>query len=134
MSDPTSVPIIDYINHLFIEAKEYSNHLFLEGKSYVDQHNISSQVAVDKAEHAMNVRLEAMNEFRSQLNTQASRFVTRDEVDRIVTSIESDIRFLRESRAEIAGKANQSSVMIATTIAIIGAIIAIFEFASKFFH
>jgi hypothetical protein len=70
-------------------------------------------------------RLEAMNEFRSQLKDQASGFFTRNEHDQFSKRIEEDIRSLRESRAQLEGKASQNSVNIAYVIAGVSMIISL---------
>lgn len=48
----------------------------------------ASDKAVTKAEAATDKRFDGVNEFRSQLSDQASRFVTRDTFDARVTSID----------------------------------------------
>ena len=58
-------------------------------------------------------------EFTSVANRVAG-CIERGEYDRAISSIESDIRSLRESRAEVQGKATQESVGRVNTIAIIG--------------
>jgi hypothetical protein len=45
---------------------------------HIESHILYSERAVEKAEEAMCVRLESMNEFRSQLTEQSKQFVTYD--------------------------------------------------------
>lgn len=77
-------------------------------------------------------RLDSMNEFRSTLTDQATHFITRAEYvtnhDRVV----DDIKGLRESRAELQGKASQSAVNIATGIAVIGLVVAVVGFIIEY--
>jgi len=69
---------------------------------------------------SLEKRLEGMNEFRSQLKDQASGFFTRNEHEQFAQRIEEDIRSLRESRAELGGKASALQANITLAIAIIG--------------
>ena len=77
---------------------------------------------------ALERRLEAMNEVREALRDQSETFVTHVEhravCDRL-ERIERDIRELRESRAELQGKASQTSVMWAYAISLLGLIVGI---------
>ena len=81
---------------------------------------------------SLEKRLDSMNEFRNALTDQANHFITRAEYainhDRVV----DDIKGLRESRAELQGKASQSAVNIATVIAIIGVLIAVAGFIIEY--
>ena len=83
---------------------------------------------IDKAtalrEIALDKRLEAMNEFRGSLKDQQGNFITRSEHNFVV----NDIRELRESRAKLEGKADQSyvnRVLVLSVISILISIIAI---------
>jgi chromosome segregation ATPase len=72
------------------------------------------------AKENIDFRLNSMNEFRGQLKDQATNFITRSELQPRFDRTDEDIRLLRESRAELIGKASQNSVNIAYIIAIIG--------------
>jgi hypothetical protein len=103
--------------------------------------------AVSKAEGELNRRLNGMNEFREQLTRQEKEYLKRDDYDRQHTAMRVQIdgmipkvvlekyeavmgarfdamcttmRSLEISRANIEGKASQSSVWIAYIIAGIG--------------
>jgi len=97
----------------------------------IDALENATQVAKSEMDH----RLESMNEFRSQLKEQASQFITRTEHDTLIreirtiqdqlphmitraehAAVQEDVRILRESRAELAGKASQQSVISATLL------------------
>ena len=60
---------------------------------------------------AMDKRLEGMNEFRSALKDQVGMFFTRREHEAFVTAVSADLRSLRETRAELSGKASQSHLI-----------------------
>jgi hypothetical protein len=84
------------------------------------------------AKDGLDARLASMNEFRSALNDQADTFLTRTEyisqhqnLEARFTRMDEDIRMLRESRAELQGKASQSQVNIALMIAVVGIALSI---------
>jgi len=78
--------------------------------------------AIEKAtalyQRTLDVRLEGLNEWRQQSKDREREFLPREEYrvshDRVV----EDVRSLRESRAEISGKASQKSVNITQGIAL----------------
>lgn len=67
-------------------------------------------------------RLESMNEFRASLSDQTRNYYTKSEHDSYQKLVETDLRFLRESRAELQGKASQSSMNVTFGLAAIGAL------------
>jgi len=73
-------------------------------------------------------RLETMNEFREENRQQTAHFVTRNEFELSHDRVLEDIRFLRESRATLAGKASQTGLNIAFLIGILGLAIGIIGF------
>jgi hypothetical protein len=77
--------------------------------------------ATTLAKETIDARLESMNQLREQLSRQADTFVTKIEYNLQVKEIES----LRLSRAELSGKATQSSVATATFIAIAGLLVSV---------
>lgn len=76
--------------------------------------------AHDIYRQALEKRLEIMNEFRGALQDQSKTYIGRPEHDSVV----ADIRSLRESRAEMEGKASTMSVVIAYAISIISLFLA----------
>ena len=106
--------------------------------------------AVEVANKAMESRLALLNEFRGamddlvqklvtkveflafkdrveadikEMRESMSRFMSRSEIEDFKTRTESDIESLRLSKANLEGKASQSSVTITLIIAIAGLII-----------
>ena len=94
-------------------------------KEYIDIKINSMERAVDVASQGMNKRLEGMNEFRQQLKDQTNTFLTRNEYETKHTLLADKISDLRESRAEMAGKASQKSVNITLLISILGLVIGL---------
>ncbi len=99
----------------------------------------ASEKAINKADSAIEKRLESVNEFRSQLKDQASTFITRNEVEQIVRGLEKmnegsaekiALIFGRIDRAEGTGKGLNAGWMFLVggigIIASISSVIAIF--------
>ena len=103
-------------------------------KEYVDTRLEANEQAVELARDMMTARLETMNQIREQLRDQAGTFIPRSEFAIMCKKIDDDIRFLRESRAELAGKASQEDVNRSTAIAVIGLILGILGLAISFLH
>jgi hypothetical protein len=131
----------------------------------VDSKFISERDNRQNLAASMERRLEAMNEFRSALQDQSRLFFTRSEHEAFlksidsdmrsvrenlagvyprveheayIKSVEADLRTLREFRANLEGKASQSSVTISLILAAISlltgitsVIIAVFRTLSK---
>ena len=110
----------------FVPRNEYDSqqHRLNEDVRILRETRASSEVSAAMLEK----RLESMNEFRAQLKDQAGTFFTRNEHSTYMTSVEKDLRILRESKANLEGKATSLSVNISTTIAIIGVILAVLSF------
>jgi hypothetical protein len=79
-------------------------------KEYVDLKIGAIDKATSVAYASMEKRLEGMNEFRNQLKDQNITFITKAEYSAHMNKIEEDIRILRESKAQLEGKASQSDV------------------------
>jgi len=76
----------------------------------------------------MEKRLETMNEFRNSLKDQTDKMLTRTEFQIFHDKVLEDIRFLRESRALIEGKASQTFVNITFMFSMISLFIAILNY------
>jgi len=81
---------------------------------------------------SMDGRMGILNEFKSTIETtlnvlrdQAGQFVTGKELEAAKDYLAKDIAQLKEDRAELRGKASQSSVMIAWIISGLGLLIGI---------
>ncbi len=95
----------------------------------LEKHFETRIIAIEKSIEAtakvLDRRLEGMNEFREALKDQASKFITRSELNVIIQRLDVDIRVLREYKATMEGKASQTSVSFAYAIAIISLIVGI---------
>ena len=115
-----------------ITFKEYFDTRFNELKNYMDIKFTSIEKSTCLAQENLNSRLENMNEFRNSMKDQASQYITRMEHETLISKYDSDIRILREAKAEAQGKASQQSVNVVTTIAIISVIIGFVGIIIKF--
>ena len=86
----------------------------------------ATATALDKSTSAslsvLEKRLESMNEFRASLSDQTRNYFTKGEHDAYQKLVETDLRVLRESRAELSGKASQSSMNVTFILALVGAL------------
>lgn len=78
-------------------------------RDYFEVRIAALEKAVQVAKVEMDRRLDGMNEFREQLNTQANKFLTRTEYE----LLRLDVQSLKEVQAELRGKASRNSVTIA---------------------
>lgn len=104
--------------HTFTEEDGVSLKEHLESRC--DLRMESMDKAITLAKQALDTRLDQMNEIRSAMKEQASQYITRHEHDFLV----SDIQSLKESRAELRGKASQTSVIIGYVFSFLGLLIA----------
>jgi len=87
--------------------------------------------AIGLARTNMERRLDGMNEFRDTLRDQASTFVGRRELSTVIERLDADIRSLRESRAELGGKASMSAVYLGYALALLAIAVSVFSIVYK---
>jgi hypothetical protein len=111
------VALRDYLQVQIDAMEQRSLMRYHELHDMIDRRIVGVQTAVDKAENALNVRLEGMNELRSQMGAQRAEFATNDKLDALDRAMRAqfvvaqdradrdqkltndDIRTLRESRS-----------------------------------
>lgn len=95
-------------------------------KEYIDLHFTLVDKALTKAEQAMDKRLDRMNEIREQLDDQARTFITKNEVDLRLKSLQDKVDYLascqQTSQGEKTGKKDMTATILAG-IAILGFVI-----------
>ena len=114
-----------------VSLKEYFDSRFTELKNYMDVKFNSIEKSTCLAQDNLNARLENMNEFRNSLKDQTAQYITKAELETIKARYDSDIRVLRETNAEVKGKATQNSVYIGYIIAFVGLIIGMVSLLIK---
>jgi len=71
---------------------------------YNAQHFDLNEKAIRKAEEAMLIRLETMNEFRAQINQERISYATKDSVNLLWDAFDSRLKKLENANAFSAGK------------------------------
>ena len=94
-------------------------------RDYIDQRLSDVQRAVDKAQETMDKRLEGMNEFRDTLKDQASRFVTRDELQSTLKPIIANLQALQKLSDIAWGKASAKSLFYTAAMAAVALLLGI---------
>lgn len=85
----------------------------------------SLEKATMLAANTLEKRLEGMNEFRETLRDQATRFVTREEMDLRVGRNREAIEELRTFKDRLEGKASAQSVWIAYGFTLVSFVLAV---------
>ena len=117
------VSLREYLEHRDNAQKEYFDQRLTGSKEYYEIRFLSMEKAVATAQSALDKRLDGMNEFRSTLKDQSASFITRAEH----AALEREIQDLRESRAELTGKASQTSVLVAYILSALGLLVSVVE-------
>jgi hypothetical protein len=94
-------------------------------REYIEEKFMAAEKANTLFMDRLDDRLEGMNQFREELRTQASQFMTRKEWELAHARVLEDIRFLREAKAGMEGKASQLSVNITFLVSLIGLAVAV---------
>ena len=77
---------------------------------------LSLEKAINSTKGDLDIRLEAMNEFRAQLDRQANTFVPRAEIDLARTALEKKVDLLLDRSAEGKGSAQWINHIITVLI------------------
>jgi uncharacterized protein YhaN len=95
--------------------------------------------AMEKSEDRLDIRLESMNEWRSQMKDQTSTFITKNEVLLSIGSLSARIEELSKAiheleidRAKLEGKADQKSLMYTAIASAIGLLLSAISLILKF--
>lgn len=123
----------------YISLKEYLEHK-IDAVEKLNQKTFEmNNLAIKKAEDAMNLRLESMNEFRASLKDQQSVFATKAEFHSHVTSNETAIDDLKKQVAKIqtslevtATKAGMPMVYIIGLGSVVSLVLGIINLMAKF--
>jgi hypothetical protein len=103
-------------------------------REYLESRLEAIQATMTATDKSMEIRLNAMNELRDQINQERGRYITKDEHEPTHQRLESDVRDLRESRAELAGKASMTSVYWTGLMAALAMLISLVSSAMQLFR
>ncbi len=100
MSASDDVSLRDYLETCLKSLEDK-----IENQSeFIAQHFELNEKAIKKAEEAMQIRLEGMNEFRSQINMERMNYLTRDNYSVIHEELCKRVEKLETTNSFSAGK------------------------------
>jgi len=102
-----------------VKLEKYVDKQIKAIKSLMKSKYQTIEKSTDIATNVLDKRLDSMNEFRASLKDQQKTFLSRKEFDILHQKVCDDIRMLRESKANLEGKASQLSVFITLIIALL---------------
>lgn len=108
LDDPLTVTVRDYLQVQIDAMEQRSMMRYTELHEMMDRRFLAMQAATDKADAALNLRLQSMNEIRDQLGAQRATFATNDRLDALsaavrvqqdtlLTQLNTSVGVLRES-------------------------------------
>jgi hypothetical protein len=108
-----------------VTFKEYQkDHIGVSWEKYVDVRFCEAEKALELSRDEMNRRLEGMNEIRSQLDRQASTFVTKDVMLVAIEKIEAKIDDLQTDQKVSEARNRIFAIIVASALTIIGSTIS----------
>ena len=117
------VPLRDHVEAQLADLEKFvslSFHAHEHAHELMETLRLADKEALDK-------HLTWLNEMRGALRDERSerdKMFSRSEHEVYQKSVEADLRVLRESRAELQGKASQSNLNVTFFIAMLGAAVA----------
>lgn len=103
-AEESHVPLREHIEALIVALRQETASSFASVRREFDATDRTAKEATDKANSAMDKRLDHMNEFRDQLRDQAAKFVTRDLVDERIVALEKLLNGKTDSNGERIGR------------------------------
>jgi hypothetical protein len=100
MTTGGDVPLLKHVEDLLALERELRQQRW---EDHAEVHRLLKE-AVDAAVKALNVRLEAMNEFRGQITSERGNYVTRENYDLRHDELKNKIGQLENHKANIEGR------------------------------
>lgn len=130
--DGADVPLREHFEARLVDLEKL---VAINFKAHEREHELMEVVRLaDKV--ALEKHLAWLNEMRGALKDEReerNRLYPRSEHDVYATAVEKDLRTLRESRAEMEGKASQSNLNVTFVIASAGAVVGIVDMILRMF-
>lgn len=95
--------------------RDYVDIRLVELDKRVSDRFAAQELAIGKAEAALEARLVSMNEFRAQLTDQSKHFITRMEHDKL----DNDVRALQNDKANLDGRMLVAVVITSALLSVI---------------
>jgi hypothetical protein len=102
-------------------------------KEYIEVRLLAIEKTMEATDKSMALRLESMNELRDQIAHERGQYLLRTEHEAIHKALDADIRTLRESRAEISGKASITGLYFTALCVVASLLIAVAALVRSFF-
>ena len=117
--DTLSRHLKEYVNTLVDNLRIFVNQKCEDERVYVDTRFAAGSEALRLANDAMQIRLEHLNNAQQTIQRMGDKYPNKSDLENLsqryelqVKAYDEDIRYLRESKAEIAGKASAESVNV----------------------
>ena len=94
-------------------------------RDYMESRLESIRATMEATDKTLELRLQAMNEFREQIRDERNSYMPRVEHEHIHTLIQEDIRMLREAKATADGKASMGAVYLSYLLGLSGIIFGV---------
>jgi hypothetical protein len=108
------------------ESSDAQNHRDIVSlRDYIESRLDAIRSTMQATDKTVEARLLAMNELREQINAERGHYLPRSEHEAIHKSLDEDIRSLRESRSELAGKASMAQLYATWIFASVGLVISL---------
>ena len=101
-------------------------------RDYLESQIAAIKDTMNATDRAMEVRLEAMNELRDQINRERGSYIPRAEHDAVHKSIDEQVSSLMMSRAEMHGKASMASVYWTGIVSFMSLLLAVISIVVSF--
>ena len=107
--------------HSTLVGLQHYIEVLLKNERELTQQRFESMLrAVDKAEQTMNARLEGMNEFRRQLESQEMRYVQRAVLDELMRTMDIRLTTLERASNIMTGKTAMLWAIIVIGLSLLG--------------
>lgn len=93
-------------------------------RDWVDARFDAQQMALDLAKKEMDRRLEAMNEFRAQLEKQANTFLTTERYESCHGRLVDQITFLEKAQVAAEARGKVYATIVAAVISLLVGVVA----------
>ncbi len=119
MSD---VSLKEYFDRRVDDLDKRVDRRILDLETRYGQHFDLNDTAINKAERAVNARLESMNEIREAMKDQSSKMATRVELDLVSIQVQE----LRRDKANLDGRLAMLSIGVSIIVSILTVVVSHF--------
>jgi len=99
-----AIPLRDYLTALLSDLRHTMESQDRNVREIIEQRFNANEIAINKAERAVEARLEGMNQFRDQLREQAMKFADAQAVATTHTALTAAINSVIAKQANLDGR------------------------------